>query len=137
MVYDTDTKEVVFVPFAYRTIEERTIDVTGAGDGYAVVNMIKEQVKIDPKDLLRLNLIGEIDFIDENLSRDVEKYISDICYFVSVKDNTRLKIDYSSLKDSLSLKGEFVRLVAGEALDDETRQKILDLGIRALSGQVE
>ena len=137
MVYDTDTREVVFVPFAYRTVEEINFDVTGASDGYAVVNMIKERVKIDPKDLLRLNLTGEIDFIDENLARDVEKYVSDICYYVSVKDNTRLKIDYSSLKDSLSLKGEFVRLVSGEALDDETRQKILDLGIRALSGQVE
>ena len=137
MVYDTDTKEVNFVPFACRTIEERSIDISDVHDGYSVARKIKNEIKIDKKNLLRLNLVGEVDFVDENLAADVEKYISDICYYVSVKDNTRLKIDYSSFKDSLSLKGEFVRLVTGEALDDGDRQKILDLGLRALSGQEE
>ena len=137
MVYDTDTKEVNFIPYALRTIEERSLDVSDAHEVYDVVHKIKNEIKIDKKNLLRLNLIGEIDFVDENLAEDVEKYISDIAYFVSVKDNTRLKIDYSSFKDSLSLKGEFVRLVTDEVTDDGDRQKILDLGIRALSGQVE
>ena len=137
MVYDTDTKEVNFIPFACRTIEERAIDVSDVHDGYAAARKIKNEIKIDKKNLLRLNLVGEIDFVDETLAEDVEKYISDLCYFVSVKDGTRLKIDYSSFKDSLSLKGEFVRLVTDEEPDDGDRQKILDLGIRALSGQVE
>ena len=137
MVYDTDTKEVNFVPFACRTIEERTVDISDAHDGYAAAKRIKTEIKIDKKNLLRLNLVGEIDFVDEKLARDVERYISDICYFVSIKDNTRLKIDYSALRDSMSLKGEFVRLVTSEVMDDKERQKILDLGIRALSGQVE
>ena len=137
MVYDTDTKEVNFIPYALRTIEERSLDISDAHEVYDVVHKIKNEIKIDKKNLLRLNLIGEIDFVDENLAEDVEKYISDIAYFVSVKDNTRLKIDYSSFKDSLSLKGEFVRLVTDEVTDDGDRQKILDLGIRALSGQVE
>ena len=137
MVYDTDTKEVAFVPFAYRTIEERSIDISGAHDGYEAAQKIKNVIQIDKKNLLRLNLTGEIDFVDENLAEDVEKYVSDICYFVSVKDSTRLKVDYSSFKDSLSLKGEFVRLVSAADLSDSDRQKILDLGIRALSGQEE
>ncbi|MDE7439857.1 MAG: metallophosphoesterase [Clostridia bacterium] len=135
MVYDTDTKEVNFVPFAYRTIEEIDIDISGTQDGYGAEQKIKSEIKIDEKNLLRLNLTGEIDFVDENLALDVEKYISDMCYFVSVKDNTRLKIDYSAFKDSLSLKGEFVRLVSGAELDDEDRQKILDIGMKALSGE--
>ena len=137
IVYDTDTKEVAFVPFAYRTIEERSIDISDTHDGYAAAQKVKKEIEIDRKNLLRLNLTGEIDFVDERLAEDVEKYISDMCYYVSVKDNTRLKIDYSSFKDSLSLKGEFVRVVTGEDLSDSDRQKILDLGIRALSGQEE
>lgn len=135
MVYDTDTKEVNFVPFAYRTIEEIDIDISGTQDGYGAAQKIKSEIHIDEKNLLRLNLVGEIDFVDETLAADVEKYISDICYFVSVKDKTRLKIDYSAFRDSLSLKGEFVRLVSGEDLDDEDRQKILDIGMKALSGE--
>ena len=137
MVYDTDTRQVNFIPFAYRTIEERSIDISGARDDYEVVHKIKSAIKIDRKNLLRLNLVGEIDFVDENLALEVERHIFDICYFVSVKDGTRLKLDYSSLKDSLSLKGEFVRLVSAVEHNDADRQKILDLGLRALSGQVE
>ena len=137
MVYDTDTKDVRFVPFACRTVEERFIDVSDAHDSYEALHKVKNEIKIDPNNLLRLNLVGEIDFVDENLAEDVEAGISDICYFVSVKDATRLKIDYSSFKDSLSLKGEFVRVVTDAELDDDDRQKILDLGIRALSGQVD
>ena len=135
MVYDTDAKKVRFVPFACRTVEERSIDISDTHDDYEVVNKIKREISIDAKNLLRLNLTGEIDFVNENLAEDTQKYISDICWFVSVKDKTRLKIDYSALADSLSLKGEFVRVVSGEELDDEARQKILELGIRALSGQ--
>lgn len=137
MVYDTDTREVSFVPFACRTIEERTVDISGAQDAYAALSIIKSETEIDRKNLLRLNLTGEIDFVDENLAEDIEKYISGMCYYVSVKDNTRLKIDYSAFRDSLSLKGEFVRLVSAEETDDGDRQKILDMGIRALSGQAD
>ena len=135
MVYDTDTKEVNFVPFACRTIEEIDVDISGTADSYSASQKIKSEIKIDPKNLLRLNLVGEIDFADDSLAVEVEKFISDICYFVSVKDKTRLKIDYSAFKDSLSLKGEFVRLVTAEELDDEDRQKILDIGMKALAGE--
>ncbi len=137
MVYDTDTREVQFVPFACRTIEEISVDISDTRDSFGAAQKVKSEVKIDEKNLLRLNLTGEIDYVDENLAADVEKYISDICYFVSVKDNTRLKIDYSAFKDSLSLKGEFVRLVSRQQLEEEDRQKILDLGIKALSGQTD
>ena len=137
MVYDTDSKEVSFIPFACRTIEERTIDVSGARDDYEIVHRIRKEIKIDKNNLLKLNLTGELDFVDENLAVEVERHIFDMCYFVSVKDNTRLKLDYSALKDSLSLKGEFVRLVSAAELEESDRQKILDLGLRALSGQVD
>ena len=137
MVYDTDDRKVRFVPFACRTIEERSIDVSDAHSAYDVVHKAKKEINIDKNNLLKLNLVGEIDFAEENLERDVEKYLSDLCWYISVDNKTRLKIDYSSLKDSLSLKGEFVRLVSSEELDEGDRQKILDMGIRALSGQVD
>lgn len=135
MVYDTDVREVSFVPFAMRTVEEISIDISGTEDGYGAAQRVKSLIKCDKKNLLRLVLTGEIKYVDENLAADVKSYVSDLCYFVSVKDETRLKIDYSAFKDSLSLKGEFVRLVTSEQLDEDDRQKILDLGLKALSGQ--
>lgn len=133
IVYDTDTKRAEFVPFACRTVEEIDVDVTGIKDVYGAVEKIKSSVSPDKKNLLRLNLVGDINFVDESLAADVEKYVSGLCYFVSVKDKTRLKTDYSALKDSLSLTGEFVRLALEEDLDEADRQVILDMGVRALS----
>ena len=74
MVYDTDEKEVRFVPFACRTIEERTIDISGVHKAYDVVYKVKNEIKINKDNLLKLNLVGEIDFAEENLAKDVEKY---------------------------------------------------------------
>ncbi len=71
------------------------------------------------------------------LASDVEADLRNLCYCVSVKNKTKLRIDYSALYDSKSLKGEFVRCVTAEETDEETRQKILDLGLKALSGQAD
>ena len=137
MVYDTDLKKVSFVPFVCRTVEERTLDISDTHDVYGIVAKVKSETDIDPDNLLRLNLAGEIDYGYVGLEKDVQKYIEEICWFVSVKDNTRLKIDFSALGGSPSLKGEFIRTVSGEDMDEETRQKILNLGIKALMGQVD
>ena len=137
IVYDTKERSVCFVPFACRTVEERDIDISGAQDAYAAVKKIKSEISINKNNLLRLNLTGELKYFDETLAADIERYIADICYFVTVRDDTRIKADYSALKDSLSLKGEFVRLAFAEELDESDRQKIIDMGIKALSGQVE
>ena len=135
-VYDTVDRTVRFVPFALRTVVEKDVDISGAQNGYDALGAVKAGVAVDTKNLLRLNLTGEIPFIDEALAADVEKYVSGTCYFVSVKDRTKLKIDYSALEDSLSLKGEFVRLALAEDMDGDDRQKIIDLGLKALTGSL-
>ena len=136
VVYDTAERTVRFVPFALRTVVEKDVDISGSQNGYDALSAVKAGVAVDAKNLLRLNLTGEIPFIDETLAADVEKYVSGACYFVSVKNKTRLKIDYSALEDSLSLKGEFVRLALAEDMDGDDRQKIIDLGLKALTGSL-
>ncbi len=137
VILDTDTRKITFVPFACRTIEEKDIDISDTHDTYCAIQKVKSEVDVDGNNLLRLNLTGEISYTDETLAKDVETCLAGKCYYVSVKDRTRLKTDYSAFVDSASLKGEFVRLTLSEELDEEDRQKILDMGIKALSGQVE
>ncbi len=137
IVYDTDAKEARFVPFACRTVEEIDCDVSDASDGYGAAMKIRANLNVNPKNLLRVNLVGELGYIDENLAADVEKYLSGVCSYVSVKDRTSLKSDYSGFVDSRSLKGEFVRLALEENMDENDRQIILDLGLKALSGQAD
>ncbi len=137
VIYDTETKEAQFKPFAYRTVEECDADITGAQDSYDAVRKIKSFIDVNEKNLLRINLTGTLAHIDEMLASDVEADLRNLCYCVSVKNKTKLRIDYSALYDSKSLKGEFVRCVTAEETDEETRQKILDLGLKALSGQAD
>lgn len=138
VIYDTSKKEYEFKPFAYRTVEECDVDITGAQDLYEAARKIKSLVSVDKNNLLRINLTGTVNRIDENFAKEIEGELPGFCYCVSVKDKTRLKIDYSALQDSKSLKGEFLRCVmADEELDDDERQKISDLGLKALSGQVD
>lgn len=137
IIYDTDTKNVEFKPFATRTVEECDVDITGSQDVYDAVRKIKSFVNVDKNNLLRINLTGTLTHIDEKLARDVEGNLWNLCYCVSVKDKTRLRVDYSYLLDSKSLKGEFIRCVNAEELEEDERQKILDLGLKALSGQVD
>lgn len=137
IIYDTVKKSAEFKPFATRTVEECDVDITGSQDAYDAVRKIRSFVNVDKKNLLRINLTGTLTHIDDKLAKDIDENLWDLCYCVSVKDKTRLKVDYSALQDSKSLKGEFLRCVMEEELDEEERQKILDLGLKALSGQVD
>jgi hypothetical protein len=44
-------------------------------------------------------------------------------------------VDYDSFKDDKSVKGEVVRLVQAQDMDEEEKAKIIELGIRAIMGE--
>ena len=46
-----------------------------------------------------------------------------------------MKICIDDFKNSVSLKGEFVRSVYASGLSDEQKEKIMLLGIRAIEGE--
>ena len=93
-------------------------------------------MQFDKRDLYRINLIGEINFDVDRLADDVERLLADSCYFVSVKDKTRRKIDISQYENDLSIKGEFIRTVYNTAeLDNEEKMTIINCGLKALDGK--
>lgn len=133
-VFDTGTKEVKFVPFARRTVREITVDISGVGDENSAIRKIKSEIGADGENLLRLNLTGDVGFLDEGLATEVEKRIEGDFYCVSVKDLTRVKVDYGQYENELSLRGEFVRVVRESAADGDA-ERIIAMGLKALSGQ--
>ena len=46
-----------------------------------------------------------------------------------------LRINYDSFKYDKSLKGEFVRLVQSQDMDEDEKAKIIEIGIRAIMGE--
>ena len=93
-------------------------------------------MQFSKRDLYRINLIGDINFDVDRLSEDVEKFLADSCYFISVKDKTSRRIDISQYENDLSVKGEFIRTVYAKAeLNNEEKMTIINCGLKALDGK--
>lgn len=123
-----------FIPFAENETIEKPVDITGVNDAYAASLKVKEEVALDKKNVFRILLTGEVDFTVDDLVSDVEKYLSNDCLYVRVKDRTRKKIDVRAYDGDTSLKGEFVRTVYASDYTEEEKAKIISYGLKALSG---
>ncbi len=125
-----------FVENSVRKTDEFVVDVSAAADVYEAYKIVKNSIKANKKDLIRVVLRGEISFDGDGLKEELERLLADEYYFVSVKDDTLRKFDLEKIAGDVSLKGEFIRTVlSDEKLDDETKQKIISTGLKALSGR--
>lgn len=125
-----------FIPFAERTISEHDIDITDIKDAYSAYRKIKESITFLQKNIYRINLTGEIDLDVDDMSGDIEKYLSSDCLYADVKDRTIKKLDMLKYKSDPSLKGEFVRCVfANGEYTEEEKKKIIAYGLKALDGR--
>ncbi len=125
-----------FIPFACRTIEEVTVDISDTEDSYHAAQRVRAELSAAPDHMLRINLTGEIAFDNDLLEKELEAYLAPEYYFVSVKDKTTRKIDPDSLAGDVSLRGEFIRTVLqNESYSETDRQQIIRVGLRALRGE--
>ena len=89
LLLDTESlSNPVFVKNSVREIKEVEIEISGTKNAYEAFARIKSQIPLGKQDILRLNLVGEIDFLDESLETVIADYLSEYCFFVSVKDKT-------------------------------------------------
>lgn len=136
IVLDIDKKITsTFIPFAEREIVEEDVDITGVEESYKAFRKVRESLSFNKKNIYRINLVGEIEFDVEALERDVAKYLSADCFFVTVKDKTGKKLDVSAYEKDTSLKGEFVRCVYNNPdYSEDEKKKIIAYGLKALNG---
>lgn len=131
-----DTLDSRFVPFAERTIHEEFVDISTAQNAYSAYQTVKAQVKFNAKNLYRIHLVGEIEFDNDALCKDLEKLLANDCYFVSVKDGTQRKLDLTAYEGDISLRGEFIRSVSAHTeWSNEKKRQVIALGLKALSGR--
>ena len=97
--------------------------------------MLEAVKDIDKKDILRINLIGEISVENDFDEKDIETQLSSF-FFVNVKNKTTVKIDVKDYEDDKSLIGEFVKGVYNNSeYSDEEKQKIVTMGLRLMNGK--
>lgn len=128
--------QATFKPYSKRNLYEVNVDITGATENKEIEEKIKEKIKDIPKtSLVKIVLTGEVELGND---RDIEyltKKFEEYFYFVKIYDRPTIKIDYMKYQYDVSLKGEFIRLVLKQDLTDEEKNKIINTGIKALSGE--
>ena len=105
-------------------------------DLQAVAAKAREQLlDVDDQDLVKFVLTGERELDDElDIIRFVRLFENKY-FFVKCYDRTKTLVDYDSFKYDKSLKGEFVRLVQSQDMDEDEKAKIIEIGIRAIMGE--
>lgn len=127
-----------FIPHACRTLFAIDCDLSGASGDYEATEIARKAIAAIPaKDPIRVNLTGKVAFDRTGLAEKIESRLSGDGkhFFVSVKDRTTPALDLDAIRGELSLRGEFLRLLDEKDLPEETKNAILETGLRALSGQ--
>lgn len=143
VVLDIDEDDFVckteFIDIAKRHLYEIPVDISNCKtntDIRARIDAALESHQIDTDDLLKIVLIGEIEVECEKNIEYLAKNFMDRFYFVKIKDKTQIAVDYNDYEFDASLKGEFVRIVKGDAsLSEEEKAEIIRCGFQALNGE--
>lgn len=126
-----------FIPCAQRKIHILELLADERDDDLELEDKIsKAALGISKNDILRIIIKGAHRPGEKRDTERLQKKLSSLCYFVEIKDETRLLISSDDYKNDKSLKGEFIRLVlAKEELTDEEKNAIIECGITALAGE--
>ena len=125
-----------FIPFGVRQCVEIPVDVSGMDTSPRMLEAVRQAVaQIPPSSLVKVALTGEIPLEAEKSTAYLLQWLRENFYFARLYDRTRLTVPYDSYRHDRSLKGEFLRLVESQGLQDEEKEKIIRMGIRALAGE--
>ncbi|MBQ6554947.1 MAG: metallophosphoesterase [Firmicutes bacterium] len=136
IVLDTDYFSHEFIPFSKRVIHEFEVDVSRSENPSHAAKLAEQALDCKADDIARAVLVGEIGYDNDTLADTVRAYLANKCWFAAVKDKTEPKLDISKYKNSISLKGEFVRSVLAGAEDEAEKKRIIAAGLRILEGRV-
>lgn len=138
VVLDTENAKepLTFISLAKRTFHEVKIDVSKASTTDEIVRSVEYEIQgIPEKDIVKIVLCG---VCKENAEIDktyIEHKFQNRFFFVKLKDQTTMFIDYAKYEKDISLKGEFVRKVKKLDLSETEKSKIIKMGINAILGK--
>ena len=131
-----DKLSYAFIPFSLRSIEKVELDVSGLQEGGEMARLARAKIGFKKENIYRIELVGEVDADVERFDEDVQRYLEMDCAYVSVKDRTKKKMDYTIYEGDNSLRGEFVRTVReSEGYSEEEKAQIIAFGLKALAGR--
>lgn len=135
-INDDGSFKYIFVKNSMRDIVERQCDISKAFDFADILKKIEAELSdVKPEAMVKVVLTGGLPI---DAVKDIEyfkKHLSERFWFVKIKDKTHIELKYEDYVNDISLKGEFIRAAFAAGLPDEMRDRVIECGLAALSGQ--
>ena len=142
VLLDIDAESGTFtqtlIPIAERCLYTVESDISGCMTTTEISEKLKQDLAkqdFGQKNLLKIILKGSVDVACEKNLDLLTRKMEDICYFITICDETTVHVDYHTYARDESLKGEFVRLVSGADLEEADKGTIIRYGLQALAGE--
>ena len=127
-----------FIPIKQGEFRILEIELQGEEGTLACLKKIEEAMEkasISKEDSLRIVLKGKKDLEQERNLRYLQLQLQDSVFFLEIQDESELSWNREEAMKEKSLKGEFLRVVAGaDNLSKEEQEEIIALGMGLLQG---
>ncbi len=135
-VVDGKLKDEKFLSLGKRTAHCKEADISACKGYMDLERAVENAVRgIPESDFVKVVLTGS--FLP-TLKKDVallSDRLSQRFFFSKVEDKSKLLMDYRDFEKDLTERGEFVREVGRYEMSDDLRAEILEVGLKALSGE--
>ena len=125
-----------YLTFSTREVLERRVDITGCNGYFDVEQRALQALEnVAEGNIVKLVLCGT--YI-EGLKKQpalLSERLSKRFFFVKTEDESRLALDYKTFEKDVSFRGEFVREAGRYAMNNELREEVLEVGLKALAGE--
>lgn len=137
--------ELEFRRICKRIYHDLIVDVSSCETADSVYEAVQNAIIGDrQKDLYKVTLVGKLP-VDVKISSDVIKNRLDGIFFVKVKNETGLRLDYEMVRKEFSLRGFFLDgmlkaketcVANGDVVGAEKYDVAIEYGMRAFEGEV-
>lgn len=135
-IAEDNSYEAKFVKNSMRDIVEVECDITAVSDTAVMLQKIDSATAgVSPDAMLKLVLTGRL---SEGARKDVElfkKHLEERFWFAKIKDKTHIELRFEDYVNDVSLKGEFIRKALSSDLSEDDKNRVIECGLAALSGQ--
>lgn len=133
---EDNSYKAMFVKNSMRDIVEIECDITSVSDTSVMLQKIDTvTASVSADAMLKVVLVGKL---PEDARKDIElfkKHLQESFWFAKIKDKTRIELRFEDYVNDVSLKGEFIRKALTSDMSEDEKNRIIECGLAALSGQ--
>lgn len=130
--------ETRFVPFSQRQLYTVQVCMTGCDSESMLLRLTDEAVSRIPQpssSMLKVELTGDYAPAWQKDTAFLQATLAERFWFVKIKDRSHMHLTEKDTVGDLSLRGEFLRLLAESDEKEEVASLIAEMGLRALEGE--